>query len=255
MDINDLVHEVTKLWRGLVMAQDCLHARDAVIENAHATDVVLELTCQRQRNSLHRKEEEKLQKKDKCSLFSDGKAHVVTDDDFTLALKQIEEQEKEREEDKEKRKVARTKAKESKEVGKKAWEQALERWKQVKVEWGQECERLKEGGHHQKDLPKAPKKPKKAEIIHATMSGKGIGGGENGGDEVSNSEMIHRNQEGIGGGQGGYHDESEESDGASNNNNEMHGGGRVDNNEDGSDSSEDDDSDGGVGDGDDGVQW
>ena len=141
MGVNDLVHEVNELRRGLVMARDCLHARDAVIESTHATNVILELTCQHQRNSLYQKEEGKLQKKDKCSLFGDGKAHVITDDDFTLALEQIEEQEKDKEVDKEKRKVARAKAKECKEVGKRAWEQALERWKQEKVEWGQECER------------------------------------------------------------------------------------------------------------------
>ena len=239
MGAEDLAHEVNKLRRGLVMARDCLRARDAVIESAHATNVVLELTCQRQRNSLHRKEEEKLQKKDKRSLFSDGKAHVVTDDDFTLALEEIEEREKEKGEDKEKRKVVRAKAKEHKEVGKRAWEQALEIWKQEKAEWEQECERLKEGGHRRKDLPKAPKKPRKADVIHVAASNEGnIGDDENGDGEVSDSGVNNRDQEGSGGsGDGGYEGSGGESDGASDDNDKT-GGGRMGDDE----GSDDDDS-------------
>ena len=71
---------------------------------------------------MHQKNEEKLQKKDKCTLFNDGKVHVVTDEDFVLALEEIEERDKKKEEGKERRKVGCAIAKESKEVGKKAWE-------------------------------------------------------------------------------------------------------------------------------------
>jgi len=45
---EDLVHKVNELQRGLLLARDCLRAREAVIESAHATNVILELTCQRQ---------------------------------------------------------------------------------------------------------------------------------------------------------------------------------------------------------------
>jgi hypothetical protein len=65
VDVEDLTNKVQELQAGLRMVRDCLRAKEAVIESAHATNVVLELTCQRQRNILHRKDEEKLQKKDK----------------------------------------------------------------------------------------------------------------------------------------------------------------------------------------------
>lgn len=45
---EDLLRKVDELQRGLLLVRDCLRAREAVIESAHATNVVLELTCQRQ---------------------------------------------------------------------------------------------------------------------------------------------------------------------------------------------------------------
>lgn len=164
------------------MARDCIRAKEAVVESAHATNVVLELTCQRLRNTLNRKEEEKLQKKDKRTLFGDGKAHVVTDDDFIQALEEIDEREKEEERKKMKRKAERAKVKESKEAGRKAWEQAMEVWKREKEEWEVDCEKLREGGCRKKDLPKAPAKPRKAEILLAAVSRGGDDEGGNGGD-------------------------------------------------------------------------
>ena len=73
-----------------------------MIKSAHVTNVILELTCQCQRTTLHGKESAKLEKKDKCTLFGDGKAHVVTDDDFIMALEDIDEREKAKEEGKKK---------------------------------------------------------------------------------------------------------------------------------------------------------
>lgn len=99
----------------------------------------------------------KLEKQDKHTLFGDGKAHVVTDDDFILALEEIDKKEKEREEGKEKRKEAHAKAKASKLAEKEVWEQALEEWRLVKEEWEKDCVELRKGGHLKKDLPKAPK--------------------------------------------------------------------------------------------------
>ena len=185
MGAEELVCETEKLRRGLQMARDCLRAREAVIESAHATNVVLELTCQRQRNALHRKEEEKLQKKDKRTLFGDGKAHVVTDDDFILVLEEIEEREKDKELGKDRRKAARAKAKESKEVRQRAWEQALWDWKHEREEWEQECEMLRMDGCRRKDLPKAPRKPRKADVILAATSNED---GVRDGDEDDDSE-------------------------------------------------------------------
>ena len=194
MDAEELLHEAEKLRAGLRMARDCIRAREAVVESAHATNVVLELTCQRQRVALYRKETEKLQKKDKRSLFGDGKAHVVTDDDFIAALEEIEEAEKERDKDKERRKLARAEAKESKEVGKKAWERAVEEWKKGREEWQEECERLKKEGCRKKDLPGAPKRPKKADVLAAMLDEggedeeEGEGEGEEDDDEDGNDD-------------------------------------------------------------------
>jgi hypothetical protein len=193
LEVDDLVLKVEELRRGLRMARDCIRAREAVIESAHATNVILELTCQRLRNTLNRRAEEKAQKKDKRSLFSDGKARVVTDDDFIQALEEIEERGKEEEEKKERRKVARARAKESKEFGRKAWEQALEEWKAGKAAWKIECERLREGGCRRKDLPRAPKMPRKVDVLLAAASREGANGSddEGGHEEEGEDERTH----------------------------------------------------------------
>ena len=95
---RDLIQKVRELQVGLKLARDGLQAREAVIESAHTTNVILKLTCWCQRTALHQKESIKLEKKDKHTLFGDGKAHVVTNDDFIMALEEINEREKEKEE-------------------------------------------------------------------------------------------------------------------------------------------------------------
>ena len=109
----------------------------------------------------------KLEKKDKHTLFGDGKAHVVTDDNFIMALEEIDEREKVKEEGKKKWKKACVKAKEFKMNEKKAWEEALEEWKLKRDTWDEMCVQLKEDGCHWKDLLKAPKWPKKADVLVA----------------------------------------------------------------------------------------
>jgi hypothetical protein len=116
---------------------------------------------------LHRKEAAKLEKKDKHTLFGDGKAHVITDEDFILALEEIEEMEKEREEGVERWKEACAKVKESKVAEKQVWEKALEDWKLEREEWEEECTLLRGAGCRKKDLPKAPKRPKKVDVLAA----------------------------------------------------------------------------------------
>jgi hypothetical protein len=182
---EDLVCKVKELQRGLASARDCIRAREAVIEGTHATNIILELTCQRQRTTLHRKEAAKLEKRDKRTLFGDGKAHVVTDEDFILALEEIEEMEKEREEGVERWKEARAKAKESKVAEKKAWEKALEDWKLEREEWEEECALLRGAGCRKKDLPKAPKRSKKVDVLAALGEDDegGQDGTESSGDE------------------------------------------------------------------------
>ena len=173
LKIEGLVHKVKNLQRGLQMAQDCIRAREAVIESAHATNIILELTCQRQQTTLNQKEVHRSEKKDKCALFGDGKAHVITNDDFVLALEEIEERDKVKEEGKEKRKLTCAKAKEFKEARRKAWERALGEWKEEREAWEEECGRLVEAGTQKKDLPKAPKRPLKADVLLVTMSSEG----------------------------------------------------------------------------------
>lgn len=229
LEVDDLIFEVEELRRGLQMARDCIRAREAVIESAHATNVVLELTCQRLRNTLNRREEEKAQKKDKRSLFSDGKAHVVTDDDFIRTLEEIEEREREEEEKKERRKVARARAKESKEFGRKAWERALEEWKEEKAAWNVECEGLREGGYRKKDLPRAPKMPRKADVLLAAASRKGA----NGSDDESGHEVGSEDER--------THSEANDGDRSSCDGDGAGGRDRMDECDDNNDSDDDDD--------------
>lgn len=220
LDQGGLIQEVIKLRGGLQMARDCIRAGEAVIESAHATNVVLELTCQRQRLALNWKKTEKLQKKDKRSLFSDGKAHVVTDDDFINALEAIEELEKEKEGEKERRKLARVKVKESKEAEKKAWDQAVEEWKGEREEWEEERTRLVEQGHRKRDLPRAPKRPKKADIL-AAMLDQNKDSNSDGGDSEADTEVSDDadEQDGPGvndvdeGGEDGEDDDGKDGDG------------------------------------------
>ena len=80
--------------------------------------------------------------------FGDGKVHVVTNDDFIMALEEIEEKEKEKEEGKERQKEACVKAKKSKMIKKKMWEEALEGWKLERERWDEMRMQLREDGCH-----------------------------------------------------------------------------------------------------------
>ena len=96
-------------------------------------------------------------------------------------------------------------------MGKRAWEQALEEWRDERVEWERECERLRQGGHWKKDLPKAPKKPQKADVILAGCSA--CGDSDN--DDDSNGEESNEGSNiegGDGDGEAG-HDGGHETDG------------------------------------------
>ncbi|KAF9651307.1 hypothetical protein BDM02DRAFT_3184567 [Thelephora ganbajun] len=181
---DNLTHTVSKLQRGLQMARDCICTREAIIKSAHATNVILELTCQHQQAAPHQKEAKEQEKIDKHTLFGDGKGHVVTDDDFVALLEEIKEK-KEKEVEKERRKLDHTKVKESKVAEKEAWEQALEKWKEEKELW-EEYSKLRRSGCWVKDLPNAPKRPRKAEVVAVACSEGSSGDSKDGG---SNEEI------------------------------------------------------------------
>ena len=52
-------------------------------------------------------------------------------------------------------------------IKKKVWEEALDEWKLKREVWGEMCVQLREDGCRQKGLPKAPKQPKKANVLVA----------------------------------------------------------------------------------------
>lgn len=209
LELGELKQAVRELQRGLHMARDCVRAREAVVESAHATNVILELTCQCQRAALYQKEAKKQEKVDKRTIFGDGKPRVVTDDDFIAVIEEIDQKSKEMEEEKEERKRTRAKAKESKAAEKVAWQEALERWSEERQTWVEERDRLKDAGYRAKDLPKAPKKPRKADVLLAVHNGsdrnsaegesdaEDEAAGEDGGDNEGEDEENGEDEEGT----------------------------------------------------------
>lgn len=160
MTRNQLINENTALKSNLEHAQLQVHARDAMLEGAHAQLIVQNLSLQKLNQALFNKENRKTN--DRALLF-DGRAQVLSSDTFTAKISdaaQKRDAETAKRAENAQMRVAR----------KQAMDALEEEWGHIKAEheeavraWSVICDGLKAKGVAKKEWPKKPiraRKPK-----------------------------------------------------------------------------------------------
>lgn len=169
----NLKEQVSYLQASLYHAQQQIKARNMIIESNHAQMIIQDMYLHKQNLALQEKENRK--KDDRTILFPNGHGRCLTEDAFREAIFQQNERAKQA--------VASKKARVELRAEKRALKEAIEeRWKSVMVEWQKqknENEVLRQQlilqKTRQKDLPKPPPRPKRAEIKELVMKERGFG--------------------------------------------------------------------------------
>lgn len=164
-----MASKIDELTRSLKAARNQIKAREAVIEGANATIVVLDLTSQRFRAALAVKEKESAKEKNKAKIFVGGKGRVVTDAVFVEELEKAQKLKDVAAAEKEARSRARVQVAAEKEIGEARWKLALENWEKDKLLHENECKKMRSDGVLVKNLPKKPKRPLKKAVLAETM--------------------------------------------------------------------------------------
>ena len=161
MTRNQLINENTALKSNLEHAQLQLHARDAMLEGAHAQLVVQNLSLQKLNQALFNKENRKTN--DRALLF-DGRAQVLSSDSFTAKISDAAQK---RDAEVSKRaENAQTRA-----SRRQAMEELEEEWGRIKAEheeavraWSAICDGLRAKGVPKKEWPKKPIRARKPKL-------------------------------------------------------------------------------------------
>ncbi|KAF8156974.1 hypothetical protein B0H34DRAFT_634206, partial [Crassisporium funariophilum] len=155
---ESLMLENEILRQHLQQAHTHVHARDLIIEGAHAQLVVQNLHLGKTMQALNKRENKK--KNDRSLLFN-GKAQVLSSDEFTA---QVLAQTSRREEE-----AATRKKNAEARVAKKSAQDTIENeWKRIKANhekdveaWQLECQRLTDAGVLKRNWPKKPVRARK----------------------------------------------------------------------------------------------
>jgi hypothetical protein len=177
MTRDQLAQENEQLRKSLINAQMQMRARDAMLEGSHAQLVLQNLTLQKTHQALFNKENQS--KNDRTLLF-DGKAQVLSSDDFTDKVSNATE----RREAEITRRVENAQRRQSR---KEIQAQLEEEWKQIKTahetaieEWSAQCQNLKDQGVPKKNWPKKPTRPRKPKSPMSDQAAGDSGNEDNG---------------------------------------------------------------------------
>jgi hypothetical protein len=177
MTRDQLAQENEQLRKSLINAQMQMRARDAMLEGSHAQLVLQNLTLQKTHQAFFNKEN--WSKNDRTLLF-DGKAQVLSSDDFTDKVSNATE----RREAEITRRVENAQRRQSR---KEIQAQLEEEWKQIKTahetaieEWSAQCQNLKDQGVPKKNWPKKPTRPRKPKSPMSDQAAGDSGNEDNG---------------------------------------------------------------------------
>lgn len=161
---EQLQDRVEQLASSLQHAQQYIKARDLIIEGVHAQLIIQNLILNKQNEVIEARSKKK---KDDCTLlFPGGLGRCLTSDEFAALVDAQAAKAAQEEEDKRARAVLRAQKRSKKDLIDARWKEAMEEWKQVKDKHEDECQRLvNEQGVRKCDLPKAPARPLKRDII------------------------------------------------------------------------------------------
>jgi hypothetical protein len=160
---GEMEARITELTQSLRQAQDHIKARNLIIEGAHAQLVVQDMHLHAQNRVIEAREKKK--KDDRTMLFPHGHGRCLTGDEFTGAMvaqaaSRAEEAEKRR-----KRVEERAEKRSKTDLVNARWKEVTDEWNLRKVQHVEECERLLAGGARRCDLPKAPTRALKKDVI------------------------------------------------------------------------------------------
>ncbi|KAJ7722617.1 hypothetical protein B0H16DRAFT_348353, partial [Mycena metata] len=158
---NQLENEIAALQKQLALARQNVVVRDNIIEEANATMIFQNVGLKKMKEALHQQEEKAAT--DRARLFK-GRAQVLSSDEFTNQVKDMNTAKKLKDAGKEAKRVARERKKELREELEKEWAQMKERHVAAVEIWSQECSELLAAKTKKKDLPPKPKLGKKPQI-------------------------------------------------------------------------------------------
>ncbi|KAJ7195477.1 hypothetical protein GGX14DRAFT_377056 [Mycena pura] len=153
--------ENAELRKQLALAHLNVTVRDNILEEANATMVFQNVGLKKMKEALHQQEEKAVT--DRARLFK-GKAQVLSSDEFTNQVKEMNTARRVKDAGKEANKVARLRKKELREEMEKEWAQMKERHVAEVEAWSQTCSELLAAKTKKKDLPPKPKLGKKPQV-------------------------------------------------------------------------------------------
>lgn len=183
----NLEEQVAHLKASLVHARKHITARNSMIEANHVQMIIQDLHLQKLNKALQAKEKKK--KDDHTILFPGGHGRCLTEQAFINAIDQQAERIVQEEHGKRVRAEARAQKRVLREAIDNQWRAAMTEWEQEKSEVEKLQERLLAQGTLRKNLPKAPPRPKKAEISARVMEARGFGG-EIDEDDVGDEDEV-----------------------------------------------------------------
>ena len=172
---DQLAKENELLKTSLADAQLQIRARDAMLEGSHAQLVVQDLTLQKMHQALFNRENRT--KNDRSLLFN-GKAQVLSSDEFTTKIQVAHRRCKDKA-------LKRAENAQKRESRKQVQSQIEEEWKVIKAEHEKaveehlaQCETLKNQGIPKKNWPKKPVQPLKPKVPALLQMAEGSGNDE-----------------------------------------------------------------------------
>ncbi|PCH43358.1 hypothetical protein WOLCODRAFT_76096 [Wolfiporia cocos MD-104 SS10] len=156
---TEMQHKIDRLTENLHLAHEHTHARDAIIEGAHAQLVIQDMYGEKLNQALYTKEHRS--ETDRTKLFPEGRGRHLNNVGFIEELDRVDKVRRKSSEAKGQRKMAKQQKKVEKELIEPRWKGILTQHKRAVDGWKQECERLIMEGVAKKDLPKPPKQPLK----------------------------------------------------------------------------------------------
>ncbi|KAJ7809841.1 hypothetical protein B0H14DRAFT_2269186, partial [Mycena olivaceomarginata] len=144
MSKHQLLEATKKMWQNLGAANQQIAARDGIIESSHATIVLQNVFCERQRQALHAKENKK--KSGRAVLSMGGLGRHLTDPEWIAKTREAQEA-------RDAEAVAKVQRAEGREAAKIARETRAKEWEDIKAAheaavaaWERDCAARRETG-------------------------------------------------------------------------------------------------------------
>lgn len=148
----------------LTRAHSQILVKDSIICGTQAQIIVQHLHLRKMKEALYTREQEKGGKEETIRIAPDVHGQVLNSVEMEAKVVEADERKKRKERDKvERREVLREKKRRKVEQDAK-WKRMLEDWSREKERWAKEVETLKAIGATKKELPAAPRKPRKKDL-------------------------------------------------------------------------------------------